>query len=441
MIRSVSFIFVQHLDFVFDRTGEQQMQTTHTAPSALERHLHGSEFTESARRLLELQQPIADSDLDNLHLEEIAIYVDIAACKGWPKPNPSSHLPWKNVPNLPRHYFEPPPVPVDLVRTAPPQRQSMFESLTCASTRVIGQDAAIRVLDEMLKAADYGLIGGRGKPKLSLLIAGPTGVGKTETAKAIAECLYGSKDRIARINLNEFRDETAVFHAFGAPRGYRSDEQGGALINAVMQLQGRCVILIDECEKGGTGFLRAMLTALDEGYLEDRRTCQRVSLEEAVVVFTTNALARIDQLDQMPEAALREQLLNQRIDGEHVFAPEFLGRLDRVLGYAKLNDEALGKIVLNRFEQDCAPRVRQGRLGISLELSRAAARIVARSVNKAFGVRNLDRAMYELLLAPLLENECCLLRQSRYVWDVDASDTPGSADKLTLLEHSPALAG
>lgn len=299
-----------------------------------------------------------------------------------------------------------------------------YKSIAESTVKIIGQDHAMNAIDDVMESGCLGLTGGKGKPLATFLIAGPSGVGKTETAKAIAECLYGSKDAMVRMNMNEHSGGSATWHAFGAVRGYESSGEGGELIKGVQKHNGRCVVLIDECEKGGQEFLRALMTALDEGYLEHRRTGEKIKLDNAVVIMTTNAMGDVSDLHAMHEGEIRKQLLGRVIDNKQLFLPEFIGRIQKVIGYRSLQCEELSEILIGRYMRESVPRIREG-LGIEITgVNFDVAVMIAKAVqNSPFGVRELDNMIYQHLVRPLKRLGESFDKYQRYFWCQGENDS------------------
>ena len=213
-----------------------------------------------------------------------------------------------------------------------------------AVIRVIGQDQAIKKVDSRLKGAALGLNLRPGRPKSVFLFLGPTGVGKTETAKWIAQCVFGSEENMVRVNMEEHQNEASAWSLTGSPRGYIGSEEGGQLTQALKKAS-RGVLLLDEIEKGHPKLLDLFMGAFDEGKLTDRSSGEVISLADTVVVMTSNLMAdRWQELQAMTNEGLLDTLAIQG-----ALRREFLGRVDEVVVFSALPIQALEEIVVRRL--------------------------------------------------------------------------------------------
>lgn len=226
-----------------------------------------------------------------------------------------------------------------------------FASIGCA---IVGQDQALKRVEMDLKQALSGLSRDPKKPIWSFLFMGPSGVGKTETAKLIAAAVYGDASRIARFNMNEAKGEGAQWRAFGPPRGYKGSDQGGLLTAQIQKFNGSCVILLDELEKGAQEIFDGVMTALDEGYVEDASAGLRIPITDSVIVMTSNIMATHKDLHDTHEDILRANLIQARVVTERgattPFRPEFVGRIQRVVPFAPIGAEHLETLILQCYQ-------------------------------------------------------------------------------------------
>ena len=208
--------------------------------------------------------------------------------------------------------------------------------------RVVGQDEAIQAVSDAVRRARAGLKDPR-RPIGSFLFLGPTGVGKTELARALAEFLFDDEDAMTRIDMSEYMEKFAVSRLVGAPPGYVGYEEGGQLTEAVRRRPYQ-VVLLDEIEKAHPDVFNVLLQVLDDGRLTDSQG-RTVDFKNTVVIMTSNigssaiAAASGDAGDAAYEAMKREVTDALRIQ----FRPEFLNRIDEVIVFHALTDEHLGR--------------------------------------------------------------------------------------------------
>ena len=242
--------------------------------------------------------------------------------------------------------------------------------------RVVGQDAAIEAVSNALRRARSGLQDPN-RPIGSFVFLGPTGVGKTELAKALAEFMFDDERAIVRLDMSEYQEKHTVSRLVGAPPGYVGYEEGGQLTEAVRR-RPYSVILLDEIEKAHGEVFDILLQLLDDGRLTDGHG-RTVDFRNTVVIMTSN----IRSADDMAER----------------FRPEFLNRIDEIVVFEALSREQLGEIVemqLGRLNERLAER------GLALELTDGARELIAEAGwDPAYGARPLKRAIQRLLENPL----------------------------------------
>lgn len=230
-----------------------------------------------------------------------------------------------------------------------------FRTFASIGSTIVGQDTALKRVEMDLKQALSGLSRDPKRPLWSFLFMGPSGVGKTETAKMIAAAVYGDASRIARFNMNEAKGEGAQWRAFGPPRGYKGSDHGGLLTAQIQKLNGSCVILLDELEKGAQEIFDGVMTALDEGYVEDASAGLRIPITDSVIVMTSNIMAGHKDLHNTPEDILRADLIQAKVITDRgantPFRPEFVGRIQRVVPFAPIGTEHLEQLILQCYQE------------------------------------------------------------------------------------------
>ena len=258
--------------------------------------------------------------------------------------------------------------------------------------RVVGQERAVQVVAEAIQRSRAGLSDER-RPVASLLFLGPTGVGKTELAKALAEAMFDSEDALVRLDMSEYMEKHSVARLVGAPPGYVGFEEGGQLTEAVRR-RPWSVLLFDEIEKAHPDVFHILLQVLEDGRLTDSQG-RLVDFRNTVVLLTSN-LASEAILGTRDPVALEE--IVQASLRSH-FRPEFLNRLDETVVFHPLGREHLERIVDLQVARLSERLAREGR---SIELSpEARAVLVERGSDVAWGARPLRRAVVRELETPL----------------------------------------
>ncbi|MDM8300191.1 ATP-dependent Clp protease ATP-binding subunit [Collinsella tanakaei] len=273
-------------------------------------------------------------------------------------------------------------------------------------TRIIGQDEAVRAVAKAIRRSRSPLKDPR-RPGGSFIFLGPTGTGKTELAKTLAEYLFGSKDALISFDMSEFSSEYEVSKLIGSPPGYVGHEEGGQLTKAVRR-HPYSVVLFDEIEKAHPDIFNILLQVLDEGRLTDGQG-KTVDFRNTVVIMTSNVGAReIAQNSSVGfgttgEAGLSTDEIRTRAMGElkRLFRPEFLNRVDDIVVFSKLTGESLEKIA-QLLVDDLRQRLIAN--GMNIVLTDAAlAKIVAEGTDLTNGARPLRRAIQRLIEDPLSE--------------------------------------
>ncbi len=270
--------------------------------------------------------------------------------------------------------------------------------------RVVGQDQAITAVANAIRRARAGL-SDPNRPLGSFIFLGPTGVGKTELAKALAEFLFDTEKALIRIDMSEYMEKFSVSRLIGAPPGYVGYEQGGQLTEAVRR-HPYSVVLLDEIEKAHPDVFNILLQVLDDGRLTDSKG-RTVDFRNTIIIMTSNIGSRyITEINAIPgtrEYMTQYERVVERVQEEmrHVFRPEFLNRIDEVIVFNPLGMEQLKKIV------DILLGYTQRKLqdkGITLKVSEEVKTFLAnKGFDPIYGARPLRRTIQKYLENPLAE--------------------------------------
>ncbi len=272
--------------------------------------------------------------------------------------------------------------------------------------RVVGQDEAVTKVARAIRRSRSPLKDPR-RPGGSFIFLGPSGVGKTELAKSLAEFLFGSEDALITFDMSEFMEKHAVSKLVGAPPGYVGYDEGGELTKAVRR-RPYSVILFDEIEKAHPDLFNVLLQILDEGRLTDGQG-RHVDFSNTVIIMTSNIGARdIAQTSTLGFSALgagglSDKEITSRVMSElkKLFRPEFLNRVDEIVVFKSLTNEQLRGIVDLMIAELRERLITQG---MSIELTDAARDIVAKEgADPVYGARPLRRAIQTLIEDPLSE--------------------------------------
>ncbi|WP_406117860.1 ATP-dependent Clp protease ATP-binding subunit [Streptomyces sp. NBC_00989] len=265
--------------------------------------------------------------------------------------------------------------------------------------RIVGQDEAVTAVSQAVRRNRAGM-GDPNRPVGSFLFLGPTGVGKTELAKTLAELLFGDENRMIRFDMSEFQEKHTVARLVGAPPGYVGYEEAGQLTEKVRR-QPYSVVLFDEVEKAHPDIFNTLLQILDDGRLTDAQG-RTVAFRHCVVIMTSNIGAHRIVNHEGDVSELRDELMD---DLQARFLPEFLNRIDDIIIFHSLTEDDLAQIVdhlLDRSEHRVHAK------GLKLEVTEAAKKLlVAHGYQPAFGARplrrtiqtELDNRIAELLLS------------------------------------------
>lgn len=272
--------------------------------------------------------------------------------------------------------------------------------------RIVGQEEALNVISQAVRRSRTGLKDPR-KPTGSFIFLGPTGVGKTELARALAEFLFGDEESLVRIDMSEYMEKFSVSRLIGAPPGYVGYEEGGQLTEAVRR-KPYSVVLLDEIEKAHPDVFNILLQIMDDGVLTDNLG-HKVDFKNAILIMTSNVGARLISRGKslgfatQENAELDYKAMKDRVMEEvkKAFNPEFLNRLDEVIVFHPLAMEHMKNILelmLSRVSRRLSSQ------GLTLELTDAAKRFLLETgFDPNFGARPLARTLQKSLEDPLAE--------------------------------------
>jgi ATP-dependent Clp protease ATP-binding subunit ClpC len=318
---------------------------------------------------------------------------------------------------------------IPLVRIAGEESERLLKMEEALHHRIIGQDEAISTLAKAVRRARAGIKNPK-RPIGSFIFLGPTGVGKTELAKALAEFMFGSEEHLIKIDMSEFMERHAVSRLVGAPPGYVGYEEGGQLTEAVRR-KSYSVILLDEIEKAHPEAFNMLLQIMEDGSLADAKG-RKVDFRNTIIIMTSNVGAEqimgdltfgfafkedAEKAEQREYGKMSDKVTNQL---KQTFRPEFLNRIDATIVFHALNKEQIREIVdleLARVRRQLAEQ------DISLEFSEAAMDLLGeRGYDRTYGARPLRRIIQNLIEDPLAEG----LLNSRY--------QPGSTVRVEVEE-------
>ena len=315
-------------------------------------------------------------------------------------------------------------VPVSNLTEAETEKLLRMESVL--HERVIGQDEAVTALSKAIRRSRAGLKDPK-RPAGSFIFLGPSGVGKTELSKALAEFLFNSEDALLSFDMSEYMEKHSVSRLVGSPPGYVGFDEGGQLTKAVRQ-KPYSVVLFDEIEKAHPDVFNILLQILEEGRLTDAQG-RTVDFRNAVIIMTSNVGAReIAQTTPLgfsgnDHAGLSDKEIKSRVMAEmkKLFRPEFLNRIDEIIVFKSLTDEQIAQIV-ELMVADL--RERMIAQNMSINLTSAATKLIAKEgTDTTFGARPLRRAIQRLLEDPLSEQILEGKWQSGSIVDVDVDES------------------
>src|SRR4051794_19363809 len=302
---------------------------------------------------------------------------------------------------------------IPVTRIAQEESERLLHMEDALHQRVIGQQEAIETVSKAVRRARAGLKDPK-RPIGSFIFLGPTGVGKTELAKALSEFMFGSEDSLIKIDMSEFMERHNVSRLVGAPPGYVGFDEGGQLTEAVRR-KSYAVVLLDEVEKAHPEVFNILLQILEDGKLTDAKG-RGVDFRNTIIIMTSNIGAQLlnreaalgfktvvkDEERKLRDARAHEEMI-RKIDGEmkHAFKPEFLNRIDARMVFHSLREDQIRQIVdlmLKRVQNQLVEQE------ITLEtMDEGKAFLVEKGYDAAFGARPLRRAIQTYIEDPLAE--------------------------------------
>lgn len=284
----------------------------------------------------------------------------------------------------------------------PPVLRNPDELNSILKSGVVGQDVAIDSITEMLVKPYVLPIGQSSRPVFVTLLSGPTGVGKTETAKLLAQHAYDKEVPLIRIDCSEYKEQHEVSKLYGAPPGYVGYGEGGQLTNAVAQ-NPYSVVLLDEVEKAHPSMWDAFLQVFDDGHLTDG-SGERISFENTMIILTSNL--GTESLSRTPLGFVASGAESDRLHStvrealRNFFRPELLNRLDKVVTYEMLSDDAFEEIVAIKAQQ-VIDRFEDNRIRVRMNRKQLADFMLSQLQVREYGAREMSRLLDSLVSAPI----------------------------------------
>jgi ATP-dependent Clp protease ATP-binding subunit ClpB len=276
------------------------------------------------------------------------------------------------------------------------ERDKLLHIEDALHRRVVGQDEAVRLVADAIRRSRSGL-SDPNRPYGSFLFLGPTGVGKTELCKALAEFLFDSEQHLIRIDMSEFQERHSVARLIGAPPGYVGYEEGGYLTELVRR-KPYSLILLDEVEKAHPDVFNVLLQVLDDGRMTDGQG-RTVDFKNTVIVMTSNLGSH--KIQQMTDAGDAQALIKIAVMAEvkSSFRPEFVNRIDEIVVFHPLAENQIADIAKIQLK---ALEARLAKLDVRVTVSDAALKAVAAAgFDPVYGARPLKRAIQQQIENPL----------------------------------------
>ena len=291
-------------------------------------------------------------------------------------------------------------IPVKKLAAEESERLLKLESIL--HERVVGQDEAVQAVSKAVRRARAGLKDPK-RPIGSFIFLGPTGVGKTELARALAEALFDDETAMVRLDMSEYMEKHSVSRLVGAPPGYVGYEEGGQLTDVVRR-KPYAVILLDEIEKAHYDVFNILLQVLEDGRLTDSQG-RTVDFRNTVIIMTSNVGSRHFRQEGLPlgfstdsssdrvgSNAARSRVMEE---AKKTFRPEFLNRIDEVIVFSSLSDVEL-KQIIDIMLAEVTKRLKEGQIGLEVT-DLAKAEILAKGLDPAYGARPLRRAIQRMV--------------------------------------------
>ena len=299
---------------------------------------------------------------------------------------------------------------IPVTRIARDESERLLQMEEALHKRIVAQDEAITTISRAVRRARAGLKDPK-RPIGSFIFLGPTGVGKTELVKALAEFMFGSEDAMVKIDMSEFMERHSVARLVGAPPGYIGYEEGGQLTEAVRR-KSYSVILLDEIEKAHPEVFNMLLQIMEDGYLTDAKG-RRVDFRNTIIIMTSNVGAELlkrettigfaVKQDEVKSAESAYQRMKEKVLNEmkNIFRPEFLNRIDATVVFRALTLDEIREIVDLMLKRVRAQLAEQR---LQLELTdEAKDMLVDKGYDQKFGARPLRRVIQNLIEDPLAE--------------------------------------
>ncbi|HEX2142253.1 MAG TPA: ATP-dependent Clp protease ATP-binding subunit, partial [Candidatus Limnocylindria bacterium] len=337
---------------------------------------------------------------------------------------------------------------IPVIRISAEESERLLHMEEALHKRVVGQQEAIDIISKAVRRARAGLKDPK-RPIGSFIFMGPTGVGKTELAKALAEFMFGSEDALVKIDMSEFMERHNVSRLVGAPPGYVGYDEGGQLTEAVRR-KSYSVVLLDEIEKAHPEVFNILLQILEDGHLTDAKG-RRVDFRNTVIVMTSNVGAQLLAKDttigfraganEALQAAQDYDRMKEKVLTElkNVFRPEFLNRIDATVVFRQLTREEIREIV-----DMLLLRVKNQLTGQQMDLvvtDAAKDAIIAKGYDQAYGARPLRREIQNQIEDPLAERMLMASFESGDTIVVDLAEDGSLSIEKGSAEREPVKAG